>query len=116
MVATPQSGLMCCTTMAAIAAGNVRRHHGLETGVSAASSTPSTRMFPLVHSSSATRASPISRNRRLTSRSNHLAIKRRTGAGVLAGSAVQSTSWPNTAARVSGTLSPLNARRPDSIS
>ena len=102
------------TTTAESTTGIVRRHSGCD---GASAGTP--RASPAAGaagSSSTIRASPMSRSRRLTSRSRHRAIRRRTDAGVDAGSAVQSMSWRKTAASVSAMSSPLNARWPVSIS
>ena len=65
---------------------------------------------------SASRASPMSRKRRVTSRSRHRPSSARTCGGTSAGSAVQSGSDRSTDASVSETVSPSNVRRPVSIS
>ena len=66
--------------------------------------------------SSSSRASPISRSRRLESRSRHLAINRRMRDGVAAGSFSSAGVSRITDASVSVTVSPPNAGRPVSIS
>ena len=67
-------------------------------------------------SSISSRASAASASRRLRSFSRQRRSRRRIGAGVLAGSAVQSGSFVKMCASVSATSSPLNARRPVTIS
>ena len=62
------------------------------------------------------RASPMACSRRLRSRSRQRSSSRRIGAGVEAGSRVQSMSARSTSAIVCDVVSPSKRRRPASIS
>ena len=92
------------------AARDASRHRATITAAPVSSGAPATR------SSICTRASPISRNRRVGSLSRHRRSSRRTPEGTAAGSAPPSGSVVSTDASVSEVVSPVKSRRPVSIS